>query len=784
MSSFESTRNIFTQEHFTIIEIDLPVVNGECTISGEPGYGTPLSCDQPTNGIKTYKFTDYGGVLQEAEIHKVIKGISESPTELKLGTGLAERGSLTISLIDKPGDPNLQAPAVTQQVADQSTFFSKMDKRYILTNNVCRRKDYRVQEDGSIDLLGGALVSHWIIGTFTSGKNSTWTLKLKDELSKTNLGESVWPLAQEGFLRFSINDIETVFSVDPIIDYKIGDTIRLGDELCKITAISNIQTALAEITVQARGSDIVYTNTLSKTVRESHSLGDEIFVCGVADNERSDDLLKRILEDVGIDSSLIPIADWNTEIDDWSITNLNTLFVESVTTSEVLNSILVPRQLNQWFDPFDRQVKLSAINAWKVSSFVIEEGESITDNAIIDYNSVTKKKEENIRATRALITYDKPFLTSGDDFANFKKLSIAKRTSLETTDFFGVEPKIKQFKSSFNIDKVTADLLTSRYIQRNSNPYSLVWTTQEKKLNFKVGDVGDIKTSQVVDFSGASSVTSRGQIISIRPINTPYGREYLCKGLIYEPALESGSEIIITESVTNLNLYVLAGAPSADVEITFIFDSAISMSTLSTTPAIRAGGFSLGSKIIIILADGSDLQAKGGDGGDGASVALESPDPPHLVRAPQNGIKGGTVYDAEGIDTDIYFSGTTPSGSFPIAEGAIRAPGGGAGGFDFINDGEGNVVSGNGGGGGAGMSQGLGGLPGDDIGAEVKDGIGGKNGSEDGAGGVFGGGDFGEDGSNNNAVGGAKGNGVIDNGATVTFFGDTPVNYINGGGDH
>jgi hypothetical protein len=32
--------------------------------------------------------------------------------------------------------------------------------------------------------------------------------------------------------------------------------------------------------------------------------------------------------------------------------------------------------------------------------------------------------------------------------------------------------------------------------------------------------------------------------------------------------------------------------------------------------------------------------------------------------------------------------------------------------------------------------------------------------------------------------GGGSGSGIIDNGATVVLFGDTPARYINGAGDH
>ena len=780
MSTFQSSRENFNQEHFTIIEIDLPVVNGTCTISGDPGYGTPLSCDQPSNAVRTYKFTDYGGVLPESGIYKCIRSIREKSTSLKVGTGLAERGTITVSFGDFIGDPNPAAPAVDDNVVNQGTFFGKFDSRFIITNNLVRKKDYRVEQDGSIDLVNGARTSYFIANTFKPGKDSLWTLSLKDELSKTNFGESVWPPSLEGYLRNDITNSQTTFDVDPNINYQVGDIIRLGDELCKISSTSGIQTPAAQIGVNIRGNDIGLTNVLSKTRVDTHSAGDEIFLCVAADNERVDDLIKRIIESVGVDPSLIPISDWNNEIDEWNIPPVNTIFVESLDTSDVLNSLLIPRQLNQWYDPIDREIKLTAINAWKESTLSIEEGLSFNDNAVIDFDSVTKTMREDLRATRAVIVYNKPYLTDSDDVQYFKKASISKRLELETTDLFGTEPKWKQFDFSSNIDKNTADLLVSRYLQRNLNPYSLTWTTQEKKLSFAVGDVVDIKTANVVGFSGLPSTNARGQIIKAQPEYTIYGRQYRCEAFVYEPSLDTGTEIVISGNITDVNLYIqYAGAPSQPVELTFIFDGTVSSSTSSNTPSIRAGAFPAGSKLILILVNGADLQAKGGTGGTGGGLILGPKEIVLPSGEPTNGTDGATVFDAEGIDCDIYLSGATPSANYPISDGYIRAPGGGGGGLtaNFFE-----AISGNGGGGGAGRQNNNGGTPGIALG--VSAGNYGGSGDDIGNGGVAGGGSWGVDGSNNNALGGKKGKGIINSGGTVTLFGESPVRYINGGGDH
>ena len=306
----------------------------------------------------------------------------------------------------------------------------------------------------------------------------------------------------------------------------------------------------------------------------------------------------------------------------------------------------------------------------------------------------------------------------------------------------------------------------NRWVNRYIDPASYTWKTPERKLNFNTGDVVDLRTIAEVGFNGLPSASARAQITSIKPNYMTEGRDYTITALSYEPVFADNSEIVITGTVFDVNLYnQYAGAPSQPVTLTFVFDGALSGSTSPVIPSIRAGAFPVGSKLIIILANGADLQAKGGDGGDGG-IVIKVPNKDIFVQTtpPQDGENGAVVFDAEGVDVDIYFSGATPSAAYPVADGYIRAPSGGDGGFDGdISDGD----NGNGGNGGDGRSAGVGGS------------LSGVNGATDGS--RTG---WGNDGANNNAIGGSKGKGVVDNGGTVVFFGDTPSRYINGGGDH
>ena len=104
MASFEATRSQFNQEHFEVLEMDLAVVTGACTVGAVDGFGTPLTCDQNWSGsYKTYKFTNENAPLLPASpIYRVITSIGENTTELKPGNGLSSRGSLSIKRPESP----------------------------------------------------------------------------------------------------------------------------------------------------------------------------------------------------------------------------------------------------------------------------------------------------------------------------------------------------------------------------------------------------------------------------------------------------------------------------------------------------------------------------------------------------------------------------------------------------------------------------------------------------------------------------------------------------------
>ena len=141
--TFEATRKQPTQEHFYLVEVDLPIITGTCEITeGVEGYGTPLSCPiqdgTSATVIKTYTFaTDNAPLMNKSPVYRCLSGVNEQATELQNGKGLAIRGRATLTFQDFIGDPNIER-ASGEAAKDNGTFFGKLSSRNIFENRGVR----------------------------------------------------------------------------------------------------------------------------------------------------------------------------------------------------------------------------------------------------------------------------------------------------------------------------------------------------------------------------------------------------------------------------------------------------------------------------------------------------------------------------------------------------------------------------------------------------------------------------------------------------------------------
>ncbi len=793
MASFEGNRAQRIQQHFEVLEIDLPVITGACTIGSQDGYGTPLSCDQEWGGeYKTYYFTNVNAPILPNSPYRCIKNISEKSAVIKPTEGLAGRGSLSVTFEDFTGqDPNINAPAVNATVKNQGTFFGKLAARQVFDNKEVRLKLYRLDEDGSINLdeADVSQTRHYSAESFEDNGKGTWRINCTDALSVANLGEKNFPLPTNSYLRQDTTDAATVLQVDGGTTYTTGDVIRIGDEFLRVTGIDTSNPSDHKIQVATRGSDIVGSvsgEILTTTEAKEHKSGDSIFICHVSDNETIDELIKKILISADIDPSLIPSNEWLNEVTEWhNFTRINTLFTETESVNEVLKKILNGFLMDLWFDVSENKVKLSAINVWKQSSRVLVEGVEI--NAA----TISKRPQAELRASRALVVYDKENLADNDDTASYKKGAQYADSSIIGADIFG-EHKDRTFENNTLINKESAEQLVTRYVSRfKYMPFLRSFTTDERYLNYKLGDVVDIQSTVDQGFAGENSKNIRAQIVKINPKYGNTGRVYKVDAMTYDAAFNNNTERILTSPQANTSLWGAAGNPSEAMDITFILNTYAGSPT--GAPSIYAGDFAHGSKITIIMVDGYTAKGKGGDGGAGGDGGFPYNNSIQPAFHGKDGVAGGVVYDAQNVNTDIYLSGETPSTTYPYANGYLLAPNGGNGGNaaqqEFTTGTPHEFWPNHGGDGGNGREVGIGGATGAGSNPILDGQPPSEHGSieDDGTGwgvaGVAGVSTSSNVGTANGGAAGAAGKGIVTGSATVRIFGSSAARFVNGNGD-
>lgn len=782
-------------ENFEILSITLPYVSGTCTVPNgvdwEQGYHTPITCQESADSEWTYYFGVANVPISVKEIesghpiYRRIKSISESSPILQTD-GIASRGSLTVTFNDWEGDPG---PVNT---TENGTYLSKFAARNFINGKVV--KLYRYTRENGINTLVSTSV--FLAETLSVSSAGIYTLSCKSRLERTYKDYTQFPEPTEALLRLDIDETETEIPVyNDDYDWASLPVIRIGDEFLKPTAYDETNQLL---TVATRGTSITgVSGVITKTITEDHSAGDDIQVCYISDNQEIAEFLELILLFAEMPESYIDVDGWQAEFDDyWSGTKLINIWSEPTEVKDILDTLCNDYMLDIWEESTEpAKIRVSAVSTWKQPSVELVVGRGITESKFA-YSG-----EPDLMTSRAYIYYDKPYKAEDDDRGNFKKLSLNIDPTYEGSDYYDTI-KATELTPSFLLNTNDASLRTQRHVARYSlEPVSYTWDCEEKYLDYQTGDIVEFGNQDLQDAEGNSKLV-RAQITSVNP-KYKYGgigRAYSVKALTYLPAVISGGTGSFTKVLSGVTLSEIdvhndyADRTNTVVDFVLILDNCIILSDDTENPSIRNGSFATGSTVTIILAGDTNWQAKGGAGGDGAVWTYEAESGEWLLRNARAGGDGGTCFNADGVDTDIYISGSTGNASYPTASGYLRAPGGGGGGSNGASEGD----AGDGGGGGAGYNFGVGGSAGrTENGATTTYGEIGIDGTITGTGGAGGdggsafggdGGDWGQAGETatgylTDAVGGSAGKGIVKSGATVKVYGSTAARFINGGGD-
>lgn len=779
-------------DEYYIIEWELPVITGASS-----GFGTPTTTPDDaggTLGTKTYRFTDSPRILEDG-IYKCITNVNETPVELKGGTGLATRATISISFTDFVNeDPNDDSPALSTKpnIRKNSTFFNKLNQRNYLTN-----KTLRLIKIGVNPVTGAEVyrkTDSYLSQSFKRSSNGSWSLVAQDAMYKADASKSQYPQPVTGRLTANIVDFTTAGTIVIPIEGDVNDwnsgsyAAVIGEEIFPVVSVSGTATSVSLTCSRDTSFTLGTANQrVIKNTTSSHDIDSEVFRGVMFDGVQIADILQDIFNSIGLDNTLYNYTEINNELTTWiSSPEVSTIYYESEDADKVLNDICSTYLIDVWFDVTSTvsypkgQVKVRSTSPWNTTVKSLTEGVDYADNSLV-INQPEKKQ-----FSRCFLQYNKELLTANNDDVNFVNSSLFKNSEVEQDKFAG-EVTLKRLAKSIilsntSVDLQVADLTAARFVRRFSQkPSVYTFTVDYEALSgIELGDVIDVLSDAIIQNDGSPKQTNRAQVINIKPVrDTKAGINYKIKALTYDPFAGATGNVIPVTSTENVNLFNQASGPSAADEFTFIFDGNL-MSEGGLGETITTGFWPDGSTLNLVLLNGADFRAKGGDGGD--SLAPN--------RAATNGTNGGIVLRCESgqtITVNIYLSGSrTVSGTNYNCLGNLIAPGGGGGadGITLINGGP-DYLSGVAGGGGAGRPFGLAGS------GSVGSGGLAQNGTLDNGGyGGGTGGDSGQDGQDGvvrdgqNTLGGDKGSAIlIPVGTTVNVYGSTAANYIQGNGD-
>ena len=643
--------------HYYIVELYLPVITSACTINGNAGYGTPLTCTDETGitvtQIRRYEFTDTNLVLA-GDIYKNVKSVNETTPKLKAGNGVASRATASITFSDFIGDPNEDSPAVVANpnIINRGTFFGKLKERQILANKKVVVKYYRRRDDN--DTL---VSSHQYIATeFKQSSNGDWVLVCKDALYKADDTKSQFPKVVTGNLNSAVTASSTTLNISGnIADWtSYNDYVAvIGDDICLITNATGTSTNVM-LTVTRQSTITLGARTITNEPKE-HSLGDEVFRGRKYENADLYNVLQDIFLDSGISTVEYDGTGMQTELDSWlaSLDNsIDCIFYEPQDATSVLNEICQTFLLDIWTDTSTGKIKLKANSPWQSTVA------TLTDGIEIIYDTVQVSEPDSLQYSRSFLQFDKRQLTASDDDVNFKRSSVAINRDLEG-EFFYDEEKIKVLPKSIILSNKTnnletADLTTTRFVQRFSNrPQVFKFEVEEDNLDFELADVVGIVTPENQGPDGSPKQDIRAQVVRISPKNKT-GRLYQIEAITYNPFAGgiSGSDITVY-SQFDINLFTEAGGPTSADTFNFLFDGTYGQQ--NNDFSVKIGSFPSGSVVNIVCLNGATITARGGNGGDGGAG-----EPYQSIFPATAGLSGGnTLEGTSGVTVNVWLNGST-----------------------------------------------------------------------------------------------------------------------------
>lgn len=505
--SFDTLKIKVGRRPITVIELDLDYCSrtygsAPCTaVVGTSGtqkcFNTRSTCQDPANydkTTKTYKFVSENAILPIGEnMLPCLKSVNIAPTKLELDR-MSIRATATITMQDfshhdRGFDPYISDRTYSPQ--KQGTFFGRLRARNpFYVNRVMRIKTGYIDVDRVIYTETRTYFIDEISEPDSRGKV---TIKAKDILRAADSEKAKAPAASGGVLDAGMTSSTTSdFDLSPS---GIGDSypssgyVRIGDEIIAYSGKSG--DTLTGITRAQFG-----------TVSDTHDADDTVQECIYYNAKTPPYIINDLLTTyAGIDSSYIPISDWNDEASNWiGLFNSTVVLSEPESVKKLIDEILESCGSTIWWDDLDAEIK------FRVTANTSPEAtpQTYNDAKNIIQDSVTIKDMNKERISR--VNYYFGIRSFIDDISkdNMANLSITIDTDKEGVDEYG-ETATKEIVSRWVSSTAVAAEIAGRYLTRFKNsPREIQLELDAKDTDLKTGQIADIETRLMQNADGST----------------------------------------------------------------------------------------------------------------------------------------------------------------------------------------------------------------------------------------------------------------------------------------
>jgi hypothetical protein len=484
-------------------------------------FNTLVTCQDTNNydkGERTLYFCkSASNIPKDNPYIPSVASVSTAPTKINPTNGdrnsspLGQRAAATIVFDDHPHSDFQVDPYLADRnyyPLDRGTFWSK----WLARNPYYQNRPLRIYEGYVGQTLSQANLRSYFIDS-VQGPDSTGRVQIvaKDPLKLADRQKAQVPAPSTGTLRIAINTTDTTIDINLAVlaDYPAPGIVRIDDELITYTtsAIINIG-----------GIDYVrltgVTRATNGTIAASHDAAALVQICTQYNNQTVWTVIYDLLTTyAGIESSFIPLTDWNTEGNVWLAQfNVSAILSQPRGVGEVLGEILEQVLLYIWWDERDQEIKLRAIRP------LIGNAPTFSDNANIIENTVGLTTDPKNRVSQIWVYWDQSNKAEAlDKESNFKKLRIRADLEAESAEKYG-ESRVRKIYARWIQNDAQAINLSARLLGASfENPKILKLRVDAKDRAVWTADIVDILHRNIVDFTGSPTL-ERYQVLSVEEV--------------------------------------------------------------------------------------------------------------------------------------------------------------------------------------------------------------------------------------------------------------------------